>query len=106
MDELNKKKIRKLIKSHSKKPTFILVYEENCELSLDYFDNFMDYSKKYTDSRFFYVNITDIKDIDEFEGICCTPACYIFYGKKRYVEYYISDEIITLIINHLKKIDK
>ena len=106
MDELNKKTITKLIKSPSKKPTFILVYEENCELSLEYFDDFMNYSKKYTDSRFFYVNITDIKDMEEFEGICCTPACYIFYGKKRYVEYCVTDEIITLIINHLKKIDK
>ena len=103
MYELDKKLIKELICKDINKPIFILVYQEDCSLSLDYFDDFIKYIEKYKNSRFFYININELDNIEQFTGICCTPACYIFYKNKRYIEYYLNDNLVSTIINYIIK---
>ncbi len=101
MYELNKNLINELLSKDINKPAFILVYQEDCSLSLDYFDDFINYSQKYRNSRFFYIDINELNNMEQFIGICCTPACYIFYKNKRYIEYYLNDDLVNKIINYL-----
>ena len=103
LEYLNIEDINVLLRSDVDNPIFLLVCGKECSLSLDYYNEFQDFKNTIKNAKFYHTYFNDIREIDNISNIAVTPACYVFYRKKYYLEYLISQEIINDIIKYLDK---